>query len=1259
VASDSLPDPDLIMTQQDFSRTLAVLRVRADLTVRDVAKAAGIPASTAGDYFSGSHLPTSRQQLARILRACGETDPQWVARWDVALQRARRPPGRRTDAPYRGLARFEVADERWFFGREDVTCELTTLTGQGYGAPLMLVGPSGAGKSSLLRAGLLPRLKETGPVTVLEPGAAPLNDLKAHVTGLGEGEGERPTVLVDQLEAVFTQCPDETQRREFIAQLCDLARTGPVVMALRADFYEHAIRHPGLASALQRRQVVLGAMTAEQVRRAITEPARLTRVDVEDGLVALLLSDLAAQNASAGVRPVVNASDGAYEPGALPLLSHALLAAWKHSSGGSLTVADYVASGGIAGALTQTAERAYGDLSPVEQEVARHLFLRLVHVADDLPPSRARVAPQKLRDTTGTEAGKVLATFIDERLITTDTDTVQITHDALLSGWGRLRSWIDSDMEGLRTRRRITEAARIWEEAARESALLMRGSQLAVATEWAADKNNRASLCAEDTEFIDSSVAEASAHERAKLRRTRWLQGSVLSLTALMAVVLLLAGYAFDQRQVAAIASSNASSREIAVEAGQVRSLNEPLAAQLSVAAYDLSHTPQATASLLESSGSPAAARILDSSGIVQWAALSPDHRYLAAAGADGTLRLWNVTVPGHPHLVSDVHGVDRLHPLYTTAFSPDGTVLAAAGAGQVVDMWNVSDPRHPALLSVLTGPANTVYAIAFSLRGNLLAAASADDTVRLWDVSDPAHPRAIGRPLTGPTGDVETVAFSPDSTVLAAGSANSNPGPADDTVWLWNITVPSHPRTYPGMPLTGPAQPVSGVVFSPDGHALAASSQDHKVWLWHVSGGKATPDGTLSGATSWVNTLAFSSDGTALAAGTSDSSVLVWNLATDSVTATLPCGQPVTSVTWDGPDRVVASDADGTVSLWALPAPVLVTGNAPDAVAYSPDGTTIAVGGRGVQTWNAATHALTAARPLPGTTIANALAYSPDGKMIAIAYSNGTAQLLNARSLQPVSAAFRVTTTLTAESVAFSPDGNLLATGADDGTVQLWSLANPAVPRQLSSVRDSGTYVYTIAFAPNGRTLAAASTDDLTRLWNVTRPDHPALLGKPLGGLASYAIGLAFSPDGNLLAIGSADKTVRLWDVTSPAHPVQVGTPLNGPTGYVWAVAFSPDGKTLAAGVTDGTIWLWNITDPARPSLTATLTASNEQVFSIAFSPSGTHLAATSNDGTVHIWDTNPAAAMASICANIGQPLTSLEWQTYAPGLPYHAPCS
>ena len=295
--ADDSPDPDRIATQQDFGRELTAVRKRAGLTVRQVARASGLPVSTVGDYFSGRHLPADGrpEQLLGILRACGETDPALLERWVGAVQRARRPPGRRpggADAPYRGLAKFEREDSRWFFGREDVTDLLAGLADEPSDLPLILVGPSGAGKSSLLRAGLMPRL--TGPFGLLEPAGAPLAALKAVLADLhdpGDAGGRRSSWTSSRPSS--PSAGTKPNGGEFVSELCELARTSLVILALRADFYDHALRYPGLAAALQARHVVLGPMTAEQVRRAITEPARLARLDVEEGLVGLLLHDLA------------------------------------------------------------------------------------------------------------------------------------------------------------------------------------------------------------------------------------------------------------------------------------------------------------------------------------------------------------------------------------------------------------------------------------------------------------------------------------------------------------------------------------------------------------------------------------------------------------------------------------------------------------------------------------------------------------------------------------------------------------------------------------------------------------------------------------------------------------------------------------------------------------------------------------------------------------------------------------------------------
>ena len=320
------PDPRNIATQQDFGRELSLARQRAGLTVREVARAAGLPASTAGDYFSGRHLPPASEPglLPEILRACGESDPARVREWTSALARARRAPGRRASGarpPYRGLASFEQEDASVFFGRAETTERLVALATGAAAVPLTVVGPSGSGKSSLLRAGLIPRLL-AGPVAgsqraagcapgeagrsvaLFTPGVSPLAELAKQLSllaaaGPGTGAGPSapqtaghieaalrgdpasaarlaprgmasgPFIVVDQFEEIFTGCRDEEQRQVFISALCALSGPAVVVLALRADFYDRALRYPELAAALQERQVVLGPMSQAQVRSAI------------------------------------------------------------------------------------------------------------------------------------------------------------------------------------------------------------------------------------------------------------------------------------------------------------------------------------------------------------------------------------------------------------------------------------------------------------------------------------------------------------------------------------------------------------------------------------------------------------------------------------------------------------------------------------------------------------------------------------------------------------------------------------------------------------------------------------------------------------------------------------------------------------------------------------------------------------------------------------------------------------------------------
>lgn len=1268
-------DIDRISTRAEFARELTQLRERAGLTVRQVAaKVHGVGGhSTVGDWFAGRGLPSisSREHLTQLLLVCGVDDPDLLHRWLQAWQRARRPPGRRPSGvePYRGLSAFGVDDADWFFGRQALTGELLSRLGSlaaDGGGVLVVVGASGSGKSSLLRAGMVAALRDgalenstSWPVLLFTPGPHPVKALAAHLDDLHLDPGAGPlVVVVDQFEEIFTSCADPDERHRFVTELSDMAARPDgalVVLGLRADFYAHALRYPELLAALRDGQLTVGPMTDAELRDVILEPARKAKVEVEEGLVELLLRDLS---------PRGDASLGGRDAGVLPLLSHALYATWEHGQRHRLTIASYEEVGGISRAVAATADTVYAGLTASQQSSARRLFLRLVHVSADVADTRRRIRLMELLADSGGQSAQVedlLDRFIAGRLITADIETVEISHEALLTAWPTLRSWLDTNRAGLVVGQELDAAAAAWRRENRDPAALYRGTRLAAAEQWATD--HRAELTAAGREFLDTSAR----HERRRGRRVRQV---IAALAALTLVTCVLAGHAFRQqafadaqRHEAVNQRNQAISRLVAGRADRLRSRDLSLAAQLSLAGYRIAPTAEARSSLLNSYLQPTVARLHGFPTAAQSVAFTPDGHLLAAAGLDHIIRLWDTNSTQRPQELSGPPLTGPTQALYSLAFSPDGTILAAAGADHAVYLWNVTDPNQPQPIGTpLTGPSSTIYSVAFRPDGQVLAAGSDDKTIWRWELSTPSAPRPLP-PLTGPTAAVHSVAYSPDGRMLAAGSA-------DTSVRLWNTSNLNRPTAI-GPPLTGHTMKVLTVAFSPDGKTLASGSADQTVRRWDLTNpARPAPRGpALNGPTSWINALQYSPDGYTLAAGTSDNTVTTWDATTGQLTGTLPHPTPVTSIAFAPDRRTLASGSnDGQIRLWTLPAPQLT--GATDALfsmSFSPDGHTLAGASRdgSVHLWNVTDprhgRPLSTITSPPGQPpFAATAAFSHDGRTLAIGTRTGPVQLWDTTDParpSPLGPALTGPTALV-ETLAFSPDGHTLAAGGDDTNIHLWDLTHQAAPTHLGTITNTGGMVFAVTFSPDGTTLAAARSDNTARLWNITDRARPTALGPPLSGFNGYVYGVAFHPAGKVLAVGSADKTVRLWDTTVSERPVPLGTPLTGPTGSVYWATFSPDGQTLAAASLDGTITVWNTRDPRRPHITATLTNSTNPLYTTLFSPDGHTLAGASADGTIRLWDPDPDRVASWICANTGAPITSDEWSQHVPDIAYHPPC-
>jgi LysM repeat protein len=451
------------------------------------------------------------------------------------------------ESPYMGLRYFDTSDAALFYGREALTDALLARVQKE--SFLAIVGASGSGKSSVARAGLVPawRAATMGTIHVITPTAHPLESLAASLTRESEsvtatttlmddlqkdprslrlyvrkmlsGLGESKVLLVvDQFEESFTLCKDPTESKAFIENLLLLVDdhaeqvVARVVITLRADFYQHCFEYEGLRSTLEKHQANIGAMTTDELREAIVKPAEMNGWDFQPGLVDLILQDVGT------------------EPGALPLLSHALLETWKRRQGRTLTLQGYHESGGVKKAITQTAESVYDQFSPAEQTVARNIFLRLTELGEGVQDTRRRATLDELSQAENHEAvEKVLKTLTDARLVTAEQDSAEVAHEALIREWGTLRTWLDEDRENLRLHRHLTESAQGWDRNLRDAGDLYRGARLAQALEWV--KAHDTDMSQLEAEYLNASQAEQRREQRGM--RTR----KVISIGAVAFVI--------------------------------------------------------------------------------------------------------------------------------------------------------------------------------------------------------------------------------------------------------------------------------------------------------------------------------------------------------------------------------------------------------------------------------------------------------------------------------------------------------------------------------------------------------------------------------------------------------------------------------------------------------------------------------------------------------------------------------------------------
>jgi WD40 repeat protein len=1240
-------------------------------------------------------------------------------------------------APYPGLLPFTTQQAEFFFGRAQ---ERNRLLERVRHSPFVaVVGASGSGKSSLVLAGLLPALDENWQVLALVPGARPLRALADQLATLAPPENRLALadeleerlrnrndglstalsalradrsdiasllIVVDQFEELFTQVtgtPEEIRRQQqhFIVNLVDAVPNSEgrvrIAITLRADFFPHCLDFEELRAALEpeqeSNQLLLGPMGESALREAIARPAQMVGAFFEKGLVARLLDDMRGQ------------------PAALPLLGFTLDQLWRRRRGAWLTHAAYDEIGGVAGALNQRAEAIYDRLNTSQQRLARNLFLRLVALGEGAGDTRRRVRRQEL-ELGGADAEQMnqLITELsqrDVRLITADEEAVELSHEALIENWGRLRRWLEADREALLTGRRLTEVANEWAEHGRDDSYLYRGARLAQAEEWA--ETHTGEMNPLEREFINESIA---VRKRAQIQRV------AVGLTAVLMIVGALALFALAQYRaairegnLAATVQAESDARATAVviadkEAEAARNAESTAQAE-STRAIQAEETAVANAATAVAAEAAAVAErnIAEHRRIISLAQyllatasrlverdyntelatlLTLEANYLnlkekgnLRAQVDSSLR----EILGQPYFNTELSGPKGF--LRALAFSRDGQRLASGGEDGGVWLWDLSNPGSEPL--VLRGHKGQIASVAFSGDGQKLASGSDDDIVRLWDLSNPGSEPLM---LRGHNDNVYSVAFNPDGQALASGGG-------DGTVRLWDLSTPgSEPLV-----LRGHQGAVYAVAFSPDGQMLASGGDDGTVRLWDMANPASQPV-VFGGHSTSIWSVAFSWDGQTLASGSADKTVRLWHL--DS-----PAGEPlvlgdhngvVFSVAFSPDGQTLALGiSDGTVSLRNLSntesAPVVLSGHddVVFGVSFSPDGQTLAsVGLDGtVRLWDMSPLSVEPLVLSGYNGIVYSVAFSPDGQTLASGVWDGTVWLsdLTSPSSQPtvlsghensvssvdfsrdgrmlasgsVDGTVRLwdLTDLGREplvlsghqgavyAVAFSPDGQMLASGGDDGTVRLWDMADPT--SQPVVLTDFQGPVLSLDFSPDGQMLASGDGYGAVRLWDMADPTSQPELLVTWAAMTS----LAFSPDGQTLASGGKDNLVRVWDMANLQREPQV---LSGHQGVISSVAFSPDGQILASGSEDETVRLWELANlGSEPSV---LRGRSGMVFSVAFSPDGQTLASGEWYLTAHLWIVGTDTLAELACQEVRRNLSQAEWAEYLPSEEYRQTC-